>query len=196
MAGEDSLFPTQQQGEEVVTSRVSDEGVLKSTMDDNVNDWEVQKTLGGAMNKQKYHLVVAFRKSTRGAPASITTHSGMTSKPSNAILVLDTCEDNVLENIASDCDIKFGKSREEAKTILTAMRAEEIARAALAEAAHNKKREERLMNNHVLEGENLALEVTTNSKRGLLMIQWGRSLPRQRIGGSKLERELKRISIK
>jgi hypothetical protein len=120
----------------------------------------------------------------------------MASNPSNAFLVLDTYEDDVLENIASECDIKLGENSDEAGSILSAMRAEEIARAAMAEAAYQKKMEEKLMKNHTMEGENLMLEVTANNERGVESSSVGGKVHKTKSKGSRLERELRRISVK
>jgi hypothetical protein len=135
-------------------------------------------------------------KAQEGGPNSTITHSGMASNPSNAFLVLDTYEDDVLENIASECDIKLGENSDEAGSILSAMRAEEIARAAMAEAAYQKKMEEKLMKNHTMEGENLMLEVTANNERGVESSSVGGKVHKTKSKGSRLERELRRISIK
>jgi hypothetical protein len=70
-----------------------------------------------------------------------------------------------------------------------------MARATLAEAKYNHVQESILKEKHLLEGENLSLEVTDNQQRG----EGGESLERKgkkKARGDRLSRELKRISYK
>lgn len=93
------------------------------------------------------------------------------------------------------------------------MKLEELSRAALAEANYKKRVEDILVEQHVLEGENLGLQVIDNSDRefqsqkmsenegGNMMakggLKTGGTKGHKKAGkGSKLSRELKRISLK
>lgn len=96
-----------------------------------------------------------------------TMNPGMVLNPSNNFLILDSYEDTALEDIALDCDIKLGENHEEAVEILSAMKAEEQAREAVAEAIYRRKLEEKMRGKHSLEGENLELVAITNDDRGV-----------------------------
>lgn len=88
--------------------------------------------------KQKYHPTVASRRSARGGSATSTTFPGMINANNNPFLVLDNYGGDDLEDLALDCDINLGKNHVEFKETLEAMKLEEIARAAVAEAIYKK----------------------------------------------------------
>ena len=87
----------------------------------------------------------------------------------------------------------LGRGDSEISSTLNAMRLEEQARAALAEANYRVHQGEKLECLHSLEGENLDLGCISNSQRGFSMKRKGVAI--QKGKGSKLSRELKRISI-
>jgi hypothetical protein len=62
----------------------------------------------------------------------------------------------------------LGANREEIRESLGAMKLEEQARAALDEASYKVNIQGRLDNLHILEGENLELNIVTNNERGFV----------------------------
>jgi hypothetical protein len=62
----------------------------------------------------------------------------------------------------------LGANREEIRESLGAMKLEEQARAALAEASYKANIQGRLDSLHILEGENLELNTITNNERGFV----------------------------
>jgi hypothetical protein len=104
-----------------------------------VSEQNIGAAEGEKRFKQKYHPTVASRRSARGGPATSTTFPGMINANNNPFLVLDTFGDDDLVNLALDCDINLGENHVEVKETIEAMKLEEIARAAVAEALHIKK---------------------------------------------------------
>jgi hypothetical protein len=70
--------------------------------------------------------------------------------------------------IENDCDVRLGANREEIREALGAMKLEEQARAALDEASYKVNIQGRLDSLHILEGENLELNIVTNNERGFV----------------------------
>ncbi|CAN6339652.1 unnamed protein product [Urochloa humidicola] len=134
--------------------------------------WDKHVGFKGRKTKRKFYPTVAARKSSRGKSTptrmAITTESqGMLDTPSNSFSVLNSCSDDLLEEIAVNCDVILGTNREEVLETLSAMKLEEQARAALAEANYNRHLEEKLTDQHVLEGECTDLQVIDNTHRGV-----------------------------
>ncbi|CAO2194224.1 unnamed protein product [Urochloa humidicola] len=184
--------------------------------------WESVKGTKQKTTKRKFYPVVAARKSSRVREAdkegtTSSTCAGTSSSFSNNFSILNTCNDDDLEQLANDCDISLGADMAEIQETLSAMKIEEAARAALAEANYRYHMEQSLQNSHALEGENLMLQVIDNGDRGFAnkdeTITEGELLERQADSkdtkggqhgrkqktrgdkGSRLSRELKRISI-
>ena len=76
---------------------------------------------------------------------------------------------------------------------LSAMKLEELAMAALAKANYDAHIENKLAELHHLDGENLDLGCISNSQRGFAMSN--KRVQIKKKGGSRLSRELKKISI-
>lgn len=109
--------------------------------------------------------------------------------------VINSCGNNILEEIAKKCDIDLGGDRGMVKSNIDAMKMEEVARAALAEVNYRHHINKRFVEQHSLEGENLLLEVVDNSQRGdAQSVETEKQ--RKKTRGSRLSRELKRISYK
>ncbi|CAN6222198.1 unnamed protein product [Urochloa humidicola] len=175
--------------------------------------------------KRKFYPTVAARKSSRGAPMTtsgvVGDMAGTSNSCFNPFMILNACEDEILEEIAINCDVVLGESREEISDTLNAMKLEEMARAELAEANYRRHLAEKLEQQHVLEGESIDLQVIDNQERGFTatnenmdhneggleqqtemertkLVQknkGGRKLSKGVMKGSRLSRELKRISI-
>ncbi|CAN6353196.1 unnamed protein product [Urochloa humidicola] len=134
---------------------------------------------------------------TRCTPSSAKgdqTMTGMIDPMHNPFTVLYTFEEEELEELAFNCGVQLGDNTTEIAETINAMKLEELARAALAEANYNQHREKVLADQHVLEGENLELGSLDNSKRDHQ--KGGETKKGEKKGrGSKLSRELKRISL-
>jgi hypothetical protein len=98
--------------------------------------------------------------------------------PPNSFAILNFCEDDDLESIAKNCDIILGGCEEEITENINAIKLEETARAAVAEANYKHRQELALVEKHSLEGENLNLEKVDNQQRGC-----GDVSPSKRGGG-------------
>jgi hypothetical protein len=149
----------------------------------------------GMKAQRKFFPVVAARKSSRGRKA-MQRSGGMHKIPPNSFAILNSYEDDDLESIAKSCDIILGGCEEEIAENINAIKLEEIAKAAVAEANYKHRQELVPEEKHSLEGENLNLEKVDNQQRGC-----GNVSPSKRGGGKKsrgdrLSRELKRISYK
>ena len=73
------------------------------------------------------------------------------------------------------------------------MKIEELARAALAKANYDSHMDNKLSKSHQLEDENLDLGCISNTQRGFIVNN--KRVKIKRNGGSRLSRELKKISI-
>ena len=111
---------------------------------------------------------------------------------SNAFDVLNSVDEETWENIATDCDIILGGNIEVISSTLSTIQLEEMVRAAIAEANYKSSLDAKMGSSHVLEGENLELSYIYNSHRGFVV---GNKRGETGKKGSKLSRELKRISI-
>jgi FMN phosphatase YigB (HAD superfamily) len=87
----------------------------------------------------------------------------------NTFTVLNSCDDEILETIAHECDVRLGKSREEVRETLSVMKLKEQARAAIVEDNYKHHLQGKLDRLHSLEGENLELCTITNKDRGAIM---------------------------
>jgi uncharacterized membrane protein YdfJ with MMPL/SSD domain len=117
--------------------------------------------------KRRFQPVVAARKSSR-IHDNLQQAGGTNIISTNAFTILNSCDDDVLEMIENDCDVRLGANREEIRESLGAMKLEEQARAALAEASYKANIQGRLDSLHILEGENLELNTVTNNERGFV----------------------------
>lgn len=209
-------------GKDKVTPGVEQAEEEASRMEENKEAWKQAPSRQKHSKKNGFYPAVTSRQSTRsttgGEYASRKNSgerqsSGMFQATINSFTILNSCENDELEDIATLCDIKLGESSEEAGEIINAMKLEELARAAIAEAKHRDQTEKILVGAHALDGENLELQKTDNSHRGFqaaedredigadMRLQEERTqkkLKEQKRGdkGSKLSRELKRISLK
>jgi hypothetical protein len=109
--------------------------------------------------------VVAARKSARMIKATRVT--GMETSTQNTFVVLNSVDDNILQLIAKDGDIKLGEGTEEILENICAIKLEEQTRAMLAEAQYKQRHEKMLTEKHAIEGENLTLACVENNQRGL-----------------------------
>jgi hypothetical protein len=109
--------------------------------------------------------------------------------------VINSCDSDMLINLAEQCGIVMGGNAVEKAENITAMKLEELARAALANANYKLHNNRKIEGQHLLEGENVQLTKVDNSHRGFLQgaktEKWGRKQK-----GDRLSRELKRISYK
>ncbi|CAN6292349.1 unnamed protein product [Urochloa humidicola] len=122
--------------------------------------------------KRRFFPAVAARTSSRvdgikHRGAHMAVDPGASQTPLNSFTILNSCENEDLENIAISCDVSLGDSKVEIKETLDIMKLEELARAAIAEAKYRQRMEQALAENHALEGENLELQVTNNDQRGV-----------------------------
>jgi hypothetical protein len=117
------------------------------------------------------------------------------SSQTNSFAVLNSIDDNHLNAFALDCDILLGENNNENASTLDAMKLEELARAAIAEANYNSHLEEKLAQSHSLDGENVELGCVSNSHRGCVMKKGVIQTKSKRKERRRLTRELKRISI-
>ena len=182
-------------GEDVdLTMEVPHQPMKDST--ENAN-WEVVSSQHKGV-KKKFFPVVATRKSfrvaglhggdtTSGRPADLSN-----SPPRNSFTILNSCDDELLEEIASKCEVRLRNSPRESLESLSAMKLEEYARAKMAEANYCYHMEQRMPDTHVLEGENLDLQAIDNKQRGCTELPRKSSKDKR---GDKLTRKLKRISI-
>lgn len=163
---------------------------------------------------------MAVRKSSRASKEDYinikdggrTQNAGMLQTTLNSFTILNSCDNEELENIAKNCDIKLGGNIVESHEIIDSMKLEELARAALAEANYRSHSEARLIDSHSLEGENLELQVTDNTQRGVTqqveggvagteiepvggLSQNKKGRQKKKDRGSRLNRELTRISL-
>jgi hypothetical protein len=118
-------------------------------------------------SKRRFQPVVAARKSSRNHD-KLQQAGGTNIISANAFTILNSCDDDVLEMIENDCDVRLGANREEIREALGAMKLEEQARAALDEASYKVNIQGRLDSLHILEGENLELNIVTNNERGFV----------------------------
>jgi hypothetical protein len=137
--------------------------------------------------KRRFQLVVVARKSfrTHKPPHEAEgTHTILT----NTFTVLNSCGDETLENIAHECDVRLGTSREEVRETLSAMKLAEQARAAVPEANYKHHLQEKLDRLHCLEGENLELGIITNKERGgMANREGGKQAKGNRLGASSVD---------
>jgi hypothetical protein len=133
----------------------------------------------GMKAQRKFFPVVAARKSSKGRKA-MQGSGGMHKILPNSFAILNSCEDDDLESIAKSCDIILGGCEEEIAENINAIKLEEIARVAVAEANYKHRQELVLVEKHSLEGENLNLEKFDNQQRGC-----GDVSPNKRGGGKK-----------
>ncbi|CAN6166580.1 unnamed protein product [Urochloa humidicola] len=150
-----------------------DEGINIAELKEDIQEtWEVAGLSNQKTTKRKFYPIVATRKSMRSSPStsrlSFTGIQGTYEYPTNPFTILNDCDKDVLENIASDCDIILGGNEREISETLDAMKLEEVTRAALAEAHHRQNMEERLESFHALEDECLDLQPVDNSNRGVI----------------------------
>ncbi|CAO2177896.1 unnamed protein product [Urochloa humidicola] len=143
---------------------VAEEGDLQAEI--NTEEWKKSAGFKVGKHKRKFYPTVAARKSARGSQASPMKSKGNTDMP-NPFSVLNSCSNEILEEIALNCDVVLGTNKEEITEALSAMRLEEQARAALAEANYKRHLADKLADLHVLEGENMELQVVTNRDRGV-----------------------------
>jgi hypothetical protein len=148
----------------------------------------------GMKAQRKFFPVVAARKSSRGRKTR-QGGGGMHKIPPNSFAILNSCEDDDLELIAKNCDIILGGCDEEITENINAIKLEEIARAAAAEANYKYRQELALVEKHSLEGENLNLEKVDNKQRGCDDVSTSKK-GGGKTRGDRLSRELKRISYK
>lgn len=184
--------------------------------------WVMASARSRTNRKKKFCPSLAARKSARTSRGGDYTNkrmsqgsqdTGMSQPTINSFTVLNSCDDNGLENIALNCDIMLGENAEEAREIISAMKLEELARANIAEANYRSHTQSILNMTHVLEGENLDLGKIDNAQRGEKEQQGGENVDKESepqgvqqtkrqkkkqkgSRGDKLSRELKRISIK
>jgi hypothetical protein len=138
---------------------------------------EMEEEDVGMKAQRKFFPVVVARKSSRGRKA-MQGSRGMHKIPPNSFAILNFCEDDDLESIAKNCDIILGGCEEEITENINAIKLEETARAAVAEANYKHRQELALVEKHSLEGENLNLEKVDNQQRGC-----GDVSPSKRGGG-------------
>ena len=119
--------------------------------------------------------------------------SSFTGTSSNAFAILNYVDEETWENIATNCDIILGGNIEVISSTLSAIQLEEMARAAIAEANYKSSLDAKMGSSHVLEGANLDLSYISNSHRGFVVGNKRGKTGKKK--GSKLSRELKRISI-
>jgi hypothetical protein len=141
--------------------------------------------------KRKFQPVVAARKSSRNYKP-LQENEGMYTTTVNKFAILNSCEDDMLETIANDCDVCLGSNKIEVRETVSAIKLEELARAAIAEVSYKHKAQEKLADMHSLEGENLDLGIITNRDRGVSVSQEGVRQGRGKNTKSRLSRELKR----
>jgi hypothetical protein len=113
--------------------------------------------------KRSFFPVVAAMKSARGRKPR---GEGMCNIPVNSFTVLNSYDDDELELIATNCDIVLGGVGKKISGNINAIQMEEIVRAAIAEANYKHSQEVMLIAQHVLEGENLNLEIIETQQRG------------------------------
>ncbi|CAL5084352.1 unnamed protein product [Urochloa decumbens] len=148
---------------------------LQSSATKGDTEWQRPQSASKRARTRKHNPVIADRRSERiyqqelGGGTTQAGLSGTSSTNPNPFAVLNSLDDDFLENLALDCDIILGGEGEGIRQTLDAMRLEELARAALAEANYNDHNLERLSLSHVLEGENLDLSYVSNSHRGFSM---------------------------
>ncbi|CAN6302031.1 unnamed protein product [Urochloa humidicola] len=170
--------------------------------------------------KRRFCPAVAARKSARTGgkgfskrgTTTIPDNSGMFQASVNSFTILNTCDREDLENLATSCDIKLGENSKETLEIIEAMKLEEVARAEIAEANYRDKANKRLQESHALEGENLELQKIDNEQRLIQNVGSGGNEQGETASqgekmkekhkkqqkaekGTKLSRELKRISL-
>jgi hypothetical protein len=130
---------------------------------------------------------VAARKSSRTHKTpheAEGTHTILT----NTFAVSNSCDDETLENISHECDVRLGTSREEVRETLSVMKLEEQAMAAVAEANYKHHLQGKLHRLHSLEGENLELGIITNKERGgMANREGGKQAKGNRLGASSAE---------
>jgi hypothetical protein len=115
--------------------------------------------------------------------------------PVNSFFVLNSYDDDKLELIATNCDIVLGGVGKKIYGNINAIQMEEIVRAAIAEANYKHSQEVMLIAQHVLEGENLNLEIIENQQRGVLDNSPAKR-GRKKLRRDRLSREQKCISYK
>ncbi|CAN6334410.1 unnamed protein product [Urochloa humidicola] len=130
--------------------------------------WERTRMSNQKKGKRKFYPAIAARKSSRRGLATSNTfnNQGMINTNANPFTVLNSCNNETLEEIAISCDVILGENKEEIEEVLCAMKLEELVRAGIAEAQHKQNLGERLDDLHVLEGECLDLQIIDNSNRG------------------------------
>jgi hypothetical protein len=118
---------------------------------------------------------------------------GTSSASLNSFTLLNSCNDDLLETIASCCDINLGEEDKVVHENLSVMKLEEVLRRVIAEANYKSLLNKRSEESHALENENLEMMGVDNdfTREGETMTQ--NSEPK-RQKGSKLSRELRRIS--
>jgi len=107
------------------------EEVVHTEGDEMEDAWEVILSKK-KISKKKFMPVVATRKSVRvaGLPTRTTTtrSSGLSTPPpsnSNSFLVLNSCNDDLLEEIAYKCEVRLGTLPGESQQSIFAMKLEE-----------------------------------------------------------------------
>ena len=134
-------------------------------------EWEVVKSLTDKHKRRE--PIRAARKNSRMAhktaiplhQLSSTDMPGTSTTVNNSFAILNSMEDDELEEIAMNCDVTLGNSEDEIAETISAMQAEEMLRGVVAETNYKLHLESKLKEQHVLEGENLILEGVTNSNR-------------------------------
>jgi hypothetical protein len=143
--------------------------------------------------KRRFQPIIAARKSLRNYKP-LQENEGMYATSVNKFAILNSCEDEMLESISSDCDVCLGSNKVEVREAISAIKLEELASAEIAEVSYKHKAQENLVDVHLLEGENLDLGIITNRDRGVLASQEGVKKGRGEKTKCRLSRELKRIS--
>ena len=170
------------------------EGEIQEDATEDEEPWEVVLPCQKTPKRQHFRPVVAARKSTRISKPKSNTPTGITlAPPINSFSVLNFCDDDYLVDIADSWDC-LGNNSVEIHETISAMKMEELARASLAGANFKRHLEEKLKNQHVLEGENLALQPTANEQRGVQQELPSKPKTGKKIGG-RLSREVKHISL-
>lgn len=130
-----------------------DKWVHGTTSEDEVNKdtndkggWkQASTTRRKSAKKRRFNPAVATRKSYRMAmkvsgdnmgKAGVTANTGTFQNVINSFTILNSCDNYDLEELASCCDISLGEDRGEVQEVISAMKLEELARAAIAEAEH------------------------------------------------------------
>lgn len=143
-------------------------GMVKSGLEDGQEPRKLKRYPPTRAERQSSRVQKA-KYGIKMIPSGVATQGrgkiGMDCYDKNPFTVLNDLEDDDLVELAKDCDVILGVSREEVEETLDAMRLEECLRAAVAEASYKAKREGYLNSSGLLESANLALDKVDNTSR-------------------------------